>query len=58
MDITMCYGKRNKHICLLREDCLRYKGNVNELYQSYFKQSPFVIKLDGFKCDYQLKLNK
>jgi hypothetical protein len=36
MDLTMCRDFE----CPLREKCLRYNGEANPLYQSYFVKSP------------------
>lgn len=36
-DITMCEGKD----CPLKENCYRFKANVNEIYQSYFVEIPY-----------------
>lgn len=38
MDITLC----KEEACKIKETCLRYKGEPNELHQSYFKGSPLT----------------
>jgi hypothetical protein len=50
MDITMCTGIE----CPIKETCLRYKGEVNKRYQSFFKYIP--VK-DG-KCEYYWEIKE
>jgi len=36
MDIALCVGLD----CPLKENCLRFKAESNEMYQSYFTEPP------------------
>ena len=51
MDITMC--KDNN--CLLKDNCLRFKGEPNKYQQSYFLESP--LKSDN-TCEYFYEIKK
>lgn len=50
MDITLC--KENR--CSLKENCLRFKGKPNELYQSYFFGE---LPIDG-TCEFYYPIKK
>ena len=43
-DITMCNGQR----CPVREKCYRFTAKADELWQSYFVESP----IKDNKCDH------
>jgi len=48
MDGTKCKGIG----CNLKFGCYRFKSIPNELYQSYFKESPVINKGDVSTCGY------
>ena len=47
MDITKCWGEKDKIVCPYKENCYRFTAKSDE-YQSYFMELP----LKNDKCDH------
>jgi hypothetical protein len=51
-DITKCKDE----ICKLKQTCKRYIAKSNDMYQSYFMQSPLTIINDKQVCEFYWEL--
>lgn len=46
-DITKCTGEN----CPIKEMCYRFTAKEDELYQSYFTETPGKLENNTFSCD-------